>query len=71
MLESLLNKVADFQACNFIRKRDSCNSFFYRAPPVAASVYCPKMIAFFFSWHVCTYRISPYELQIRKKQTIV
>ena len=56
MLESLLNKVADLMVCNFIStsyKRDlnSCknckiftNSFFYRIPPVAASVSLRKYL---------------------------
>ena len=63
MLESLLNKVAGLQACNFTKKETptqvffceycevfknthSEEQFFYRALPLAASVYYPKMTAF-------------------------
>ena len=59
MLESLFNEVAGLKSCNFIKKRFqtqvfSCEirkifskTFFYRTPPVAASV-------FFFRCHVWT-----------------
>ena len=54
LLESLLNKVADFQACNFIKKRLQCRCF--------SCEYCENFKNSFFVEHLWWLLLKLYAL---------